>query len=69
MHEGMKTAKTTVFEMESLVVIGKCMRQRNINFSKAVNFLLKQGDYLLRKIEIMKEEELKKHVEQPTEKA
>lgn len=56
-YEKLKTSKTTVFEMETLIIIGKTMEERNLNFSKANNFLVKQADYLLNKLKLMKQEQ------------
>jgi len=45
-----KTAKSIVFEFETLIILQKTMQSRNYNISKACNFLIKQGDYLIEKI-------------------
>lgn len=56
MKDGFKTARTTMFEMETLVIISKVMEERHLNFSRACNFLIKQGEYLLRKVTVMRQE-------------
>ena len=54
--ENFKSARTTVYDSESVVIIGKYMDERNVNFSKTVNFLVHQADYLLRKSQLLREE-------------
>lgn len=53
-NTNLKTAKSIVFDMETLVIVSKTMQERNINCSKATCFLIKQADYLLQKIKIMR---------------
>jgi hypothetical protein len=60
MDEKFKSSKTTVYELETMSIIGRCMDSRKLNFSKAVNLLIKQGDYLLNKIQLQRAEEKQK---------
>jgi len=46
-----------MFEMETLVIVDQLMQSKGINFSKAVNLLIKQADYLLRKVTLLREEQ------------
>ena len=52
MAKEIKTAKSIVFDFETLVIVQRYMGERNLNFSKASNFLIKQGAYLIEKIQL-----------------
>jgi hypothetical protein len=57
-YDKMKTAKSVVFDMETLIIINAAMEERRINFSESVRYLIKNGDYVLKKIKRAREEEL-----------
>jgi len=56
MNEKMKSAKSVVFDIETLVLISDTMEKRKQNFSQTVNFLIKTGDYLLKKMQLLEQE-------------
>jgi len=55
--EKMKSAKSAVFELETLVILDKVMENRHLNFSQAVNFSIKNGDYLMKKLLLSRQEQ------------
>lgn len=60
--ENLKTARSVVFDLETLVIIDKIMENRHLNFSKAVLFGLKNGDYLMKKLLLSRQEQKLKEV-------
>jgi len=55
--EKMKIARSVVFDFETILIIDKVMEERTLNFSQACSFLIKQGDYLLKKIQLARQEQ------------
>lgn len=51
----MKVTKTTVYTMDALDIVGKLMDEKKFNFSRAVCFLILNGDYLIKKVMMEKE--------------
>lgn len=54
--EKMKMSKTTVYDLETVGIINANMEARRLNFSQSVNFLIKSGDYLIKKMQRLDEE-------------
>ena len=55
--EAIKVSKTVVFELRTLPYIYKIMNNQQKNFSQAVNYLIISADYLLKKIELLRQED------------
>jgi len=51
MKKSFVISRSVCFEIETLNIVGNWSSKRQENFSKTVNFLIRQSDYLIKKID------------------